>query len=88
MVVPVGVRMPMIMAVTVGVSVTSVVVTLGGCALFTNGMEWLGKRLKVPEGAIGSVFAAVGTTLMWPWSRVGPRTNPRQQPTRRLSPCA
>jgi len=43
--------------------VVSVVVTLGGCALFTNGIEWLGKRLKVPEGAIGSVFAAVGTTL-------------------------
>jgi len=41
----------------------SVVVTLGGCALFTNGIEWLGKRLKVPEGAVGSVFAAVGTTL-------------------------
>lgn len=41
----------------------SVVITLGGCALFTNGIEWLGKRLKVPEGAIGSIFAAVGTTL-------------------------
>ena len=41
----------------------SIVVTLGGCALFTNGIEWLGRRLKVSEGAIGSVFAAVGTTL-------------------------
>lgn len=41
----------------------SVVVTLGGCALFTNGIEWLGKRLKVPEGAVGSIFAAIGTTL-------------------------
>lgn len=41
----------------------SVVVTLAGCALFTNGIEWLGKRLKVPEGAVGSIFAAVGTTL-------------------------
>ena len=41
----------------------SVVVTLGGCALFTNAIEWLGKRLKVPEGAVGSIFAAVGTTL-------------------------
>jgi len=37
----------------------SVVVTLGGCALFTNGIEWLGKRLKVPEGVVGSVFAAI-----------------------------
>jgi cation:H+ antiporter len=43
--------------------VASVVVTLGGCALFTNGIEWLGKRMKVPEGAVGSIFAAVGTTL-------------------------
>lgn len=41
----------------------SVVMTLGGCALFTNGIEWLGKRLKVPEGAVGSVLAALGTTL-------------------------
>jgi len=41
----------------------SVVITLGGCTLFTNGIEWLGKRLKVPEGAVGSIFAAVGTTL-------------------------
>lgn len=41
----------------------SVFVTLGGCALFTNAIEWLGKRLKVPEGAVGSIFAAIGTTL-------------------------
>jgi cation:H+ antiporter len=47
----------------IGLFVVSVVVTLGGCALFTNGIEWLGKRLKVPEGAVGSIFAAVGTTL-------------------------
>jgi cation:H+ antiporter len=43
--------------------VASVVITLGGCALFTNGIEWLGKRLHVSEGAVGSIFAAVGTTL-------------------------
>jgi cation:H+ antiporter len=43
--------------------VASVVVTLGGCTLFTNAIEWLGKRLKVPEGAVGSIFAAIGTTL-------------------------
>ena|SRR5581483_5248453 len=47
----------------VGLVVVSVAITLGGCALFTNGIEWLGKRLKVPEGAVGSIFAAVGTTL-------------------------
>jgi len=43
--------------------IASVLVTLGGCALFTNAIEWLGKRMKVPEGAVGSIFAAIGTTL-------------------------
>jgi cation:H+ antiporter len=43
--------------------IVSVVVTLGGCALFTNAIEWLGKRLGISEGAVGSVFAAIGTTL-------------------------
>lgn len=43
--------------------VVSVVVTLAGCHLFTNGIEWLGKRMKISEGAVGSIFAAVGTTL-------------------------
>lgn len=43
--------------------VVSVAVTLGGCALFTNAIEWLGKRLGISEGAVGSIFAAIGTTL-------------------------
>ncbi|MFO0766778.1 MAG: hypothetical protein U0231_08300 [Nitrospiraceae bacterium] len=43
--------------------IVSVVVTLAGCHLFTNGIEWLGKRMKISEGAVGSIFAAVGTTL-------------------------
>ena len=47
----------------VGLFVASVVITLAGCHLFTNGIEWLGKRLNISEGAVGSVFAAVGTTL-------------------------
>ncbi len=41
----------------------SVAVTLGACALFTNAIEWLGKRLNLNEGAVGSVLAAIGTTL-------------------------
>ncbi|MFZ3015102.1 MAG: hypothetical protein WA045_15475 [Nitrospira sp.] len=41
----------------------SVAVTLGGCALFTNAIEWFGKRRGISEGAVGSVFAAIGTTL-------------------------
>ncbi len=56
-----GARLTVLAYVALGV--LSVVVTLGGCALFTNGIEWLGKRLKVSEGAVGSIFAAVGTTL-------------------------
>ena len=43
--------------------VVSIAVTLGGCALFTNGIEWLGKRLGISESAVGSVLAAIGTTL-------------------------
>ncbi|GMV51374.1 MAG: hypothetical protein NBKEAIPA_02020 [Nitrospirae bacterium] len=46
-----------------GMFVASVVITLAGCHLFTNGIEWLGKRLHISEGAVGSIFAAVGTTL-------------------------
>ncbi|AQS59935.1 sodium:calcium antiporter [Desulforamulus ferrireducens] len=31
--------------------------------VFTNGVEWLGKKLNLSEGAVGSVLAAVGTAL-------------------------
>lgn len=31
--------------------------------MFTNGVEWLGKKLKLGEGAVGSILAAVGTAL-------------------------
>ncbi len=41
----------------------SVVVTLGACTLFTNAIEWLGKRFNLSEGAVGGVLAAIGTTL-------------------------
>ena len=43
--------------------IASIIVTLGACALFTNAIEWLGKRLNLSEGAVGSVLAAIGTTL-------------------------
>lgn len=36
---------------------------LTGAEFFTNGVEWLGKKLKLGEGAIGSILAAVGTAL-------------------------
>ncbi|MDI6828955.1 MAG: sodium:calcium antiporter, partial [Armatimonadota bacterium] len=38
-------------------------IILLGAELFTNGIEWFGKRLRLAEGAIGSVLAAVGTAM-------------------------
>lgn len=34
-----------------------------GAEVFTNAIEWLGRKLKLGEGAVGSIFAAVGTAL-------------------------
>jgi cation:H+ antiporter len=41
----------------------SFAVILAGALLFTNAVEWLGHRLKLGEGAVGSVLAAVGTAM-------------------------
>ena len=38
-------------------------VILVGAELFTNGIEWFGRKLELAEGAVGSVLAAVGTAL-------------------------
>jgi cation:H+ antiporter len=38
-------------------------VILLGAELFTNGVEWMGHKLELAEGAVGSVLAAVGTAL-------------------------
>ena len=39
------------------------VIILIGAELFTNGIEWFGRKLELAEGAVGSVLAAVGTAL-------------------------
>jgi cation:H+ antiporter len=39
----------------------SFAVVLAGALLFTNAVEWLGHKLRLGEGAVGSVLAAVGT---------------------------
>src|SRR5882672_6270657 len=39
----------------------SFAIVLAGALLFTNAVEWLGHRLHLGEGAVGSVLAAVGT---------------------------
>lgn len=41
----------------------SLVLILGACELFINGLEWTGYKLKLNEGVVGSVLAAVGTAL-------------------------
>jgi cation:H+ antiporter len=43
--------------------VAAFVVILIGAELFTNGIEWFGRKLELAEGAVGSVLAAVGTAL-------------------------
>jgi cation:H+ antiporter len=41
----------------------ALVIILIGAELFTNGIEWFGRKLNLAEGAVGSVLAAVGTAL-------------------------
>jgi cation:H+ antiporter len=43
--------------------VLSFAVILAGALLFTNAVEWMGHRLELGEGAVGSVLAAVGTAM-------------------------
>ncbi len=42
---------------------TALVVILLGAIVFTNGLEWFGKKMNLSDGAVGSIFAAVGTAL-------------------------
>lgn len=41
----------------------SLMLILISCEFFTNGIEWLGKKLRVGQGVVGSLFSAVGTCL-------------------------
>jgi len=41
----------------------SFAVVLAGALLFTNAVEWIGHRLNIGEGAVGSILAAVGTAM-------------------------
>jgi len=38
-------------------------IILFGATVFTNGLEWFGKKLSLSDGAVGSIFAAIGTAL-------------------------
>lgn len=43
--------------------IISLGIILLGAEVFTNGIEWLGRRLKLGDGAVGSILAAIGTAL-------------------------
>jgi cation:H+ antiporter len=43
--------------------IVGLLVILFSCEIFTNGIEWLGRRLGLAETATGSVLAAVGTAM-------------------------
>ncbi|CEO90415.1 sodium:calcium antiporter [Syntrophaceticus schinkii] len=43
--------------------IVSLGVILVAAEIFTNGVEWLGVRLNLSEGAVGSILAAVGTAM-------------------------
>jgi cation:H+ antiporter len=41
----------------------SFAIVLAGALMFTNAVEWIGHRLNLGEGAVGSILAAVGTAM-------------------------
>ena len=41
----------------------SFAVVLAGALMFTNAVEWIGHKLNLGEGAVGSILAAVGTAM-------------------------
>jgi cation:H+ antiporter len=43
--------------------IVSLGIILAAAEIFTNSVEWLGLRLHLAEGAVGSILAAVGTAL-------------------------
>lgn len=43
--------------------IIGLIVILIGAEVFTNGIEWLGKKLNLSQSAVGSILAAVGTAL-------------------------
>jgi cation:H+ antiporter len=48
---------------TVLLLLLSIAIVLAGALLFTNGVEWLGAKLDLGQGAVGSLLAAVATAL-------------------------
>ena len=48
---------------SVALLIIALAIILASAELFTNGVEWFGRRYELGEGAVGSVLAAVGTAL-------------------------
>ncbi|GAV23854.1 sodium:calcium antiporter [Carboxydothermus pertinax] len=46
-----------------GLLLFNLLVILTGALTFTNAVEWFGRRFGFNQGAVGSIFAAVGTAL-------------------------
>lgn len=46
-----------------GLFLLSFIFIYAGSTLFTNGVEWLGRKLNLSESVVGCVLAAVGTAL-------------------------
>ena len=53
----------LIAPVDIVILIGALFIILLGAELFTNGIEWFGRKLQLAEGAVGSVLAAVGTAL-------------------------
>ncbi|WP_434642327.1 sodium:calcium antiporter [Thermoanaerobacterium thermosaccharolyticum] len=51
------------MAFLIAMFSLSLIFILASCLYFTNAVEWLGKKLNLSQGVIGSIFAAVGTAM-------------------------
>src|SRR6267143_6957271 len=51
------------MALTLILFVGSAVAIYLSCEFFVNGVEWVGKRLRISETATGTILAAFGTAL-------------------------
>ncbi|MBI1886670.1 MAG: sodium:calcium antiporter [Chloroflexi bacterium] len=51
------------MGTAVPLLLLSLAIILVAAELFTNSVEWLGHHLKLHEGAVGSILAAVGTAM-------------------------
>jgi len=41
----------------------SLALILFSCVLFTNSIEWFGKKLNLSQGVVGSILAAIGTAM-------------------------